>query len=43
MAGENVLRKTLTPLEEARAVEKILADGYTVEAPRPCSAGTSAA
>jgi hypothetical protein len=39
MAGENVLRKTLTP----RAVEKILADVYTVEAPRPCSAGTSAA
>jgi hypothetical protein len=26
-----VLRKTLTPLEEARAVEKMLADGYTVD------------
>src|SRR4051794_13890424 len=29
--AENVLRKTLTPLEEARAVEKMLADGYTVD------------
>ena len=29
--AENVLRKTLTPLEEARAVEKMLADGYTLE------------
>jgi ParB/RepB/Spo0J family partition protein len=30
-AAENVLRKQLTPLEEARAVEKMLADGYTVD------------
>jgi ParB/RepB/Spo0J family partition protein len=29
--AENVLRKTLTPLEEARAVEKMLCDGYTVD------------
>jgi ParB/RepB/Spo0J family partition protein len=29
--AENVLRKTLTPLEEARAVERMLADGYTVD------------
>ncbi|MGH2799765.1 MAG: ParB/RepB/Spo0J family partition protein [Thermoleophilaceae bacterium] len=29
--AENVLRKTLTPLEEARAVQKMLADGYTVD------------
>lgn len=29
--AENVLRKTLTPLEEARAVEKMLDDGYTVD------------
>ena len=29
--AENVLRKTLTPLEEARAVEKMLADGYGVD------------
>ena len=29
--AENVLRKTLTPLEEARAVEKMLADGYSVD------------
>lgn len=29
--AENVLRKTLTPLEEARAVEKMLSDGYTVD------------
>jgi hypothetical protein len=29
--AENVLRKTLTPLEKARAVEKMLADGYTVD------------
>jgi ParB/RepB/Spo0J family partition protein len=29
--AENVLRKTLTPLEEARAVEKMLADGYTID------------
>ena len=29
--AENVLRKTLTPLEEASAVEKMLADGYTVD------------
>ena len=26
-----MLRKTLTPLEEARAVEKMLADGYTLD------------
>jgi ParB/RepB/Spo0J family partition protein len=29
--AENIVRKTLTPLEEARAVEKMLADGYTVD------------
>jgi ParB/RepB/Spo0J family partition protein len=29
--AENVLRKSLTPLEEARAVEKMLADGYSVD------------
>jgi len=29
--AENVLRKRLTPLEEAKAVEKLLTDGYTVE------------
>jgi ParB/RepB/Spo0J family partition protein len=29
--AENVLRKTLTPLEEARAVERMLADGYSVD------------
>jgi ParB/RepB/Spo0J family partition protein len=29
--AENVLRKTLTPIEEAWAVEKMLADGYTVD------------
>jgi ParB/RepB/Spo0J family partition protein len=30
-AAENVLRKQLTPLEEARAVARILKDGYTLE------------
>src|SRR3954463_808205 len=29
--AENVLRKQLTPLEEARPVETLLGDGYTVE------------
>jgi ParB/RepB/Spo0J family partition protein len=29
--AENVLRKQLTPLEEARQVEKMLGDGYTVD------------
>ncbi len=29
--AENVLRKQLTPLEEARAVQKMLADGYTLD------------
>jgi ParB/RepB/Spo0J family partition protein len=40
--AENVLRKTLTPLEEARAVHKMLADGTASTAPRPYSGGTSA-
>jgi ParB/RepB/Spo0J family partition protein len=30
-AAENVLRKQLTPLEEARAVARILKDGYTLD------------
>jgi ParB/RepB/Spo0J family partition protein len=29
--AENILRKQLTPLEEARQVEKMLGDGYTVD------------
>jgi len=30
-AAENVLRKALTPLEEAKAVERMLGDGYTLD------------
>ncbi len=30
-AAENVLRKQLTPLEEARAVQAMLDEGYTLD------------
>ena len=40
-AAENVTRKQLTPLEEARAVQAMLDEGYTLDGAARCSAGAA--